>query len=107
MTGVVVREIRRADPGVVATLEGLGAGPGDPHVPERPGAREPGHGRRGARMNQGTLSRRDFLGTGAGLLAATALRPSGEAADPKVLRVRAYVNYEILDPAYRLGAPEG
>ena len=58
-------------------------------------------------MTQRRLSRREFLGAGAGLLAATALRPSGEAADPKVLRVRAYVNYEVLDPAYRLGAPEG
>jgi peptide/nickel transport system substrate-binding protein len=58
-------------------------------------------------MTQRTLSRRDFLATGAaGLAAATALRERAEAADPRVLKIRAYTNYEILDPAYHLGAPE-
>lgn len=58
-------------------------------------------------MTRRTLSRREFLGTtAAGLVAATALRRPADAADPKVLKIRAYTNYEILDPAYHLGAPE-
>jgi len=58
-------------------------------------------------MSPHSLSRRDFLTTGAGgILAAAALDRPADGAEPKVLRVRAYTNYEILDPAYHLGAPE-
>jgi peptide/nickel transport system substrate-binding protein len=54
------------------------------------------------------LSRREFLGTGAaGLLAAAAADRVAEVqAQPRVLKIRAYTNYEVLDPAYHLGAPE-
>jgi len=60
-------------------------------------------------MAHARVSRRTFLtGTAAtGLtLAASHGRPA-RAADPKVLKVRSYVNLETLDPAFRLSAPEG
>jgi peptide/nickel transport system substrate-binding protein len=55
------------------------------------------------------VSRRAFLaGTAAaGLTLAARRDPPVEAADPKVLKVRSYVQLEILDPAFQLSAPEG
>ena len=60
-------------------------------------------------MTQHRVSRRAFLTgtTAAGLTLAAARGRPAEAADPKVLRVRSYVNLETLDPAFRLSAPEG
>jgi peptide/nickel transport system substrate-binding protein len=60
-------------------------------------------------MKREGLSRRQFLqvSAAAGLAAAAPLRTAAEAADTKSLRVRAYTNFETLDPAFRLGAPEG
>jgi peptide/nickel transport system substrate-binding protein len=58
-------------------------------------------------MRTPAFSRRDFLTTGAGALVAAATLPEpAAAADPRVLRVRAYTDYEVLDPAYHLSAPE-
>ena len=52
------------------------------------------------------VSRRAFLtGTAAAGLSLAAPRGRrGEAADPKVLKVRSYVHLEILDPAFQLSA---
>ncbi len=59
-------------------------------------------------MTREGLSRRQFLRTSAaaGLMAVAPFRTAAEAADTKVLRIRSYTNYETLDPAFRLGAPE-
>ena len=54
-----------------------------------------------------TLDRRRFLaGTAAGALVATGPRAARAADQPKVLRVRSYSDLAILDPCYRLAAPE-
>ncbi len=54
-----------------------------------------------------TLDRRHFLaGTAAGALVATGPRALHAADQPKVLRVRSYSDLAILDPCYRLAAPE-
>src|SRR5262245_49905923 len=60
-------------------------------------------------MTHPRVSRRAFLtGTAAaGLSLAAPQRRRGEAADPKVLKVRSYLNFETLDPAFRQSAPEG
>jgi peptide/nickel transport system substrate-binding protein len=60
-------------------------------------------------MTHERVSRRAFLtGTAAAGLTLTAPRGRpAEAADPKVLRIRSYYNFETLDPAFRLSAPEG
>ncbi|MBI3456315.1 MAG: peptide ABC transporter substrate-binding protein, partial [Candidatus Rokubacteria bacterium] len=59
-------------------------------------------------MERHGLSRREFLraSMAAGLAAVGPARLEAEAADTKVLRIRAYTNYETLDPAFRLGAAE-
>ncbi len=59
-------------------------------------------------MMRESLSRRQFLRASAtaALAAAAPVRRVAEAADPRVLRIRSYTNYETLDPAFRLGAPE-
>ncbi len=59
-------------------------------------------------MERHRLSRREFLraSMAAGLAAVGPARLEAEAADTKVLRIRAYTNYETLDPAFRLGAAE-
>ena len=52
------------------------------------------------------ISRRRFLAgtaaTGAAAVAPRALR----AQEPKILRVRSYYDLQVLDPCYRVGAPE-
>ncbi|MBI1775559.1 MAG: twin-arginine translocation signal domain-containing protein [Proteobacteria bacterium] len=59
-------------------------------------------------MSWNTLSRRRFLqtGTAAGALAGLSPNTNALAQSTKVLRVRAYGNPGILDPANRLGAIE-
>jgi peptide/nickel transport system substrate-binding protein len=59
-------------------------------------------------MRREHLSRRQFLqaSAAAGVVAASPLRAAPQTPDTKVLRIRSYTNYETLDPAFRLGAPE-
>src|SRR5262249_39847846 len=60
-------------------------------------------------MKHGAVSRPAFLdgrAAAGGTLGASEARPV-TAADPKILRVRSYLNFETLDPAFRQSAPEG
>jgi peptide/nickel transport system substrate-binding protein len=59
-------------------------------------------------MSWHTLSRRRFLQSSAAAGAVAGLAPAADAfaQSTKVLKVRAYTNPEILDPANRLGAVE-
>ncbi len=54
------------------------------------------------------LSRRRFIGSTAALGAATMLAPTmAVSQDGTVLRIRSYSDLQVLDPAFRLAAPEG
>ena len=54
------------------------------------------------------VSRRTLLATAATAGAATMLSPRlAWSQDGKILKVRSYSDLQILDPAYRLSAPEG
>lgn len=53
------------------------------------------------------LSRRQLLAGGAALAATAAIYPRiSVSQDGNILRVRAYADIQVLDPAYRKGAPE-
>lgn len=54
------------------------------------------------------MSRRRFLATTGAVGAASAIYPSvALSQDGKILKARAYSDIQVLDPAYRLSAPEG
>mgnify|MGYP001297430564 CR=1 FL=1 len=54
------------------------------------------------------ISRRTLLATAGAFGAASALYPSVSLSqDGKILKIRSYGDIQVLDPAYRLSAPEG
>lgn len=58
-------------------------------------------------MPRMTIDRRRFLQGSAALGAASLFAPRrGRAATDKVLRIRSYSDLQVLDPAFRLSAPE-
>ena len=58
-------------------------------------------------MAEFTFDRRRFLQASAALGVAAAAHPRfAEAAGEKVLRIRSYSDLQVLDPAFRLSAPE-